>query len=313
MAKKLCSIIIVYYSEPLSLFRCLRSIATFAPEDSHVIIINNSCSELSIPDLKSIEIKTINNTENVGFARACNQGAAVADGTWLLFLNPDTELTDDFVRTGIEYLAGDPFAGMVGPALVGEDNHIQVSAYKNMTISAIIQESLLIDRFLSAPNSFGHIGVLPRADAGPLAVDWLCGAALLVSKEVFEKIDGFSPEFFLFFEDVDLCNKVKNTGKNIIYLPTLKVRHFDKDARDLYNKKFDSALKIVAINRSVLIYWKKNGNNMVVLKLLLILRTILRVLLWSVIYPFKSDRDSVKQRLNGYWQVLLELHRGRIV
>jgi N-acetylglucosaminyl-diphospho-decaprenol L-rhamnosyltransferase len=314
MAEKRCSSIIVYFSDPAALLRCLQSIVTRAPSSSsEVIIVNNSCGELPFTKVKSLAIKIINNTNNVGFARACNQGAAAACGQWLLFLNPDTELTDDFVQKGIDFLVANPATGMLGPALIGLDNHIQVSAYRHISFSRLLQESLLVDRVLSCHNSFGHSGVLPAPALCPMQVDWVCGAAMLISKEVFDRLNGFNTEYFLYFEDVELCDKIRRSGRHVIYFPQYRVRHFDKQARDLYNEKFGSVVKIVAINRSILTYWKNCGYNMFLLKSLLAVRTTIRLALWAAVYPFTADRDSVRQRLLGYWQVLHELLRGHAI
>jgi N-acetylglucosaminyl-diphospho-decaprenol L-rhamnosyltransferase len=313
MTENRCSIIIVYFSDPAAFLRCLQSIIPHAPSDAEVIIVNNSCGELPSIRVESLAIKIINNTKNMGFARACNQGAAAACGQWLLFLNPDTELTDDFLQKGIDYLAANPANGMLGPALIGQDNHMQVSAYKHLSFSCLLQESLLVDRFLSRHNSFGHSGVLPAPTLGPMQVDWICGAAMLLSKEVFECLNGFNTEYFLYFEDVELCDKIRHSGRHVIYFPQYKVRHFDKQARDLYNEKFGSAVKIVEINRSILTYWKNCGKKMLLLKSLLTVRTSIRLALWAAVYPFTADRGSVRQRLGGYWRVLRGLLRGHAV
>lgn len=227
--KIILSIIIVGYNVEKWLVICLNSIFKNQP-DIHfeVIYIDNGSQDATLEKLSCFKcIKIVKNSSNLGFTKACNQGAAVARGKYLLFLNSDTEILDGSLEKMVDYLEKNHSAGVIGPRLF--NNHqfdLQISSTGDLTpVRAIFSFSLLKD-------------LLPhtRLVREYLLSDWqrnsirevgaVSGAALMIRNSIFKKINGFDEQFFLYFDESDLCLRVKNLGKKIIFYPEAKIIHY---------------------------------------------------------------------------------------
>jgi GT2 family glycosyltransferase len=208
------SFIIVNYQSQQFLKRCIESIYEHAPFASYEIIIaNNDASELE-DFFTSAAIKTINNRKNVGFARACNAAARQCEGEILFFLNPDTEITTSNIDD-IASAFDDPAVGIVSPQLITPSGAIQLwSTGREITF------------FRTIANNFKRKKSPENLNNSKLnEVDWVSGGALAISKKLFSECQGFDEKFFLYFEDVDLCRRVRSLGKKIMLLPFVKVLH----------------------------------------------------------------------------------------
>lgn len=298
-----CSIIIVYHSDLKLLINCLKSISQHAPKTCETIVINNSCKKIPFDFTGQPRLRLINNDQNVGFAQACNQGASDAIGEYLLFLNPDTELTDNFIAIGIEILKGNDKVGIVAPSLKSSMDEMQISAYHFPTIKNLLAESLFIDKIIGQRIDFGNAPIIGNNDHNYLTVDWLCGAALLMRKADYFSVGGFDQIYFMYFEDVDLCKNISAFGKIVLYLPQKTIIHRDKKQSDLYNAKFDSKAKIGFINTSIIHYWRKHCSTRPRIEGLLVLRSLIRFLIWGFIYCIGGS-NGPKERMIGYLSVL---------
>lgn len=294
-----CSIIIVHYSNVKVLDNCLKSIDVHGLAKSEVIIIDNSLKEYS-----NKNYRIVNNDKNVGFAKACNQGAFLARGKYIFMLNPDAELTDNFILTGIEILESNNNIGVIAPTLISPSGELQESAYYFPSLKDLVSESFFLDRALEKRTDFGSKPLTRFGKSSQMYADWVCGAAMLMRKEDFLKIGGFDQDYFMYFEDVDLCAKMKNSGKKIIYLLDKYIIHDDKTSKDAFNPKFNSSRKILFINMSIKKYWKKNTQIGINIEGILSIRAFIRVILWGIRYLFHKD-EGCRQRIIGYYSVIL--------
>lgn len=209
------SFIIVNYRSSAFLERCLQSLEKkVLGLNWEAVIVNNDPRELDL-FLTSSNIRIINNGSNGGFSNACNLGAKNSRGDILFFLNPDTELLTSNVSEIINFFSIHKNVGIVSPRLLTSNETNQAwSAGLNVTLWDIIK------------NNFGFIkskylwSVTQKTQA-----DWVSGAALAIKKSIFENVNGYDENFFMYFEDVDLCKKVARTGKKIIILPSIKILH----------------------------------------------------------------------------------------
>lgn len=208
------SFVIINYRSREFLGHCVESILKHAQSFSFEIIIVNNDEKPLEKILGSNNIKIIEHNINRGFAHASNFGANKAIGKILFFLNSDTEILNSNIQDILNAF-NDPSVGAVAPKLVLSDGSPQPwSAGYEITILDILK------------NNFGCIkskGVWLQEKTG--TVDWASGAALAVSKEIFKKCGGFDENLFMYFEDVDLCKRIRNVGKKIIFLPHIKLLH----------------------------------------------------------------------------------------
>jgi len=228
------SICIVNWNVRDYLDRCLRSIKeTTAPLSCQIIVVDNASSDNSLDMLKQKypNIKLIENKTNLGFATATNQALDLAKGDTIFLLNPDTELLPQALQTLLDFIKKHPNSAIVAPKLLNTDGSLQPSVRRFPNFKIILYRYTILK----------HIGIFSREEAkGKMAdfsfeeqksVDQPAGAALLIRRDILEKVGRLDPTFFLFYEEVDLCRRIKRCGYDIMYLPASQVVHHGGKSR----------------------------------------------------------------------------------
>lgn len=222
------SIIIVNYKSRNFLEPCLASINACPPSVSReVIVIDNASYDGSKEMIAAGYPGTIyiQSDANLGFAKANNLAAKTAAGRAFLFLNPDTIVLGTALETLFMGLQADAGAGSAGPVLLNTDMTLQTSCIQSFpTILNQVADSEYLRR--AFPNS-GLWGFSHANRGGELAseVDVISGACLMVRKEAFEAVGGFSEDYFMYYEDTDLCYKIRRKGWRNIFIPSARVVH----------------------------------------------------------------------------------------
>ena len=217
------SIIIINYNTGLHLKKCIDSIAKTTSNltipDSEVIIIDNDSKDNSLLKINSTKkIKVLKNHANLGFAKAVNQALDVSMGDYKLLLNPDTILKKHAIKTMLEFSQKTPNAGVVGARLLDPNGKIQASVIPLPTIWGAIKEF-----WLGRKNSYSKYKITSR---GPTKVDSVVGAAFLVSPLAIKKVGKLNNKFFMYYEDIEYCKRVKQAGLEVYYLPQAEVIHY---------------------------------------------------------------------------------------
>ncbi len=208
---------------------CLDSITKTLPEHNfEIIVVDNSGEDPGMSELKRDypKIRVLSNAENLGFGRANNQAAAIARGETLVFLNPDTELTENAVAKLKTHLDANPGIGLLAPKVLNRDGSLQYSCRRFPTLwTGLFNRYSLLSR-LFPTNRFTRRYLMTDFDHNTIReVDWVSGCCMMLRREVFERIGGFDESYFLFNEDVDLCRAVKNSGHAVVYFPQAQVYH----------------------------------------------------------------------------------------
>ncbi|MDW8318684.1 MAG: glycosyltransferase family 2 protein [Anaerolineae bacterium] len=171
--------------------------------------------------------RLIANDQNLGFTRANNQGLAVAEGRYVLFLNPDTEVHPAALSALLEFAEVHPQVGIVGPQLRYADGSVQSSRRRFPTPATFFLEATVLQRWWPQNRVLSRYYVLDRPDDAVSQVDWVVGAAMLVRRQVLDQIGGFDEGFFMYSEELDLCRRAVAAGWQVVYLPTAVVTHFE--------------------------------------------------------------------------------------
>lgn len=192
-----------------------------------IIVVDNASPDGRAKILKAEfpEIQLVESNVNLGFAKANNLGFKYSSGHYLLFLNPDTELVGPAIDVMVERMNSLPDAGVVGCKLLNSDGSIQTSSVQ--TFPTIMNQLLDID-YLRArwPHcKLWDVGMLFSENCGPVQVEMISGACLMVSRGVFEKVNLFSEEYFMYADDVDLCYKIQSLGLKNYYIGDATVIH----------------------------------------------------------------------------------------
>ena len=197
------SIIIVSYNNQSLITACLDSVYQNIPNDFpiEVIVVDNHSKEGIVAFLKQNypQVIIIANPENRGFAKANNQGIKIAGGEKIFLLNNDTVVIGDALVKMARYLDTHPEIGLLGPKLLNADGSIQV------------QGSMLGPHFWNS--------------TVPTTTSFLRGAALMMRREIIEKVGLLDERFFFYNEDIDYCWRVKRSGFQLIYYPDAEITH----------------------------------------------------------------------------------------
>ncbi len=239
------SIIIVNYNSEEVIGRCIESIIYHVSAVSYeIIVVDNASSDDSVHFIKKNfpQVRLILNSRNEGFGAANNRGAQQAKGKYLFFLNPDTLLLDNAVLCFYHFLEKEqPDAGAVGGNLVKE-NGIPTTSFGNFP--SFLQEWSDVGFRRFYPEYYDknlRIGKACPASGKPVKVPYITGADIFIRKEVFQEVEGFDEQFFLYYEETDLFYRLHRRGYTAYLLPEVKIVHLEgpallKDGRFNYEK-----------------------------------------------------------------------------
>ncbi len=227
------SVIVVTYNSAAYLPACLDSLRGTGAE---VIVVDNASADGSAELARQHGASVITNSENRGFAAAANQGvrAAIsptgraAPGEFLLFLNPDTVLEEGFSEL-VQALAQDPQAGAAAGLLVDFSGRPQVgfSLRALPGFAALACEVLLVNRLWANNPVNRRYRCLDTPLDRPGEVEQPAGACLLVRRRALEQVGYWDERFYpLWFEDVDLCLRLRRAGFRILFFPACRWRHY---------------------------------------------------------------------------------------
>lgn len=208
---------------------CIESIlARGAQASFEIIVVDNGSDDGTAQwlarQVKAGRLKAIINQQNQGFSRGCNQGAAEAEGRFILFLNNDMEVMEHWLDPMVTTLDNDPEVGLVGGRLLFPDGSIQHAGV------ALVRND--------NPNAADLMGVhlayqLPAHSPGacrPLSLQIVTGACLMIRKHIFADLEGFDTGYWNGNEDVDLCLRAGEAGWKVVYRPESRITHYESQS-----------------------------------------------------------------------------------
>jgi GT2 family glycosyltransferase len=232
----LLSIVIVSWNTRGELHECLTSIYECTPDlEFEIFVVENGSTDGSAAMLERDfpAVKVIRNKANVGFAKGCNQGMQVSRGPLILLLNSDTYVRDDVITRIVRYLLSRSEIAMAGCQLRFPDGRVQHSAFRALSIWRSLFEDLWLYKLLpKARRDEVLLGGYWQNDR-EIEVDWLAGAFMMLRREVFEQVGGFSENFFMYGEDSEWCMRIRRAGHRIFYNPLGVVYHIGSVSSDM--------------------------------------------------------------------------------
>jgi GT2 family glycosyltransferase len=290
------SIVVVSYNTRPLLARCLRALPEAAAGlDWEAIVVDNASADGSLAAVAAEFPAAIlvGNPDNLGFARASNQGAARARGRMVLFLNSDAEPSPGSLSALVGYLDARPRAGAVGPRLRHPDGGSPRSCFRFPSLTRPLLDTGLVRRLAGPRFSLTYpLGDRRLAEGG--VVDWLSGACLLVRREALDAVRGFDERYFMYFEDTDLCRRLWALGWAVHFWPGAEVLHVGgASARGL------SARLRFEVQRSRLVYFATHHPGPVsdVVRLMAALAALARA--GRSLVPLRTDRLRVEAHIVG--------------
>jgi hypothetical protein len=221
--------VIVNYRSREPLLTCLRTLtADLAGTAAEIVVVDNSPGDGAAEAVAAgyPAVRWLPNRENVGFARAVNQGIAATSAPFVLLLNPDCEVRPGAVRGLLARLGEDPRTGIAAPRIVNPDGSLEYSArsYPDHLTFLFNRYSLLTRLFPG--NRWSRRYLLTDWDHDtPRAVDWVSGACMCVRRRAIDEVGPMDEAFFMFNEDVDWCRRMNLAGWKVTYVPEAVVVH----------------------------------------------------------------------------------------
>ena len=222
------SIIILTWNSQEVIKNCLDSIYSSNRDlNFEIIVVDNNSRDRTKEILKNSypKVKLIANVKNLGYAKGNNQGIEKSKSEFILLLNPDVKLIDDFLTKITKFFKEHPKAGALGPQLLNPDKSIQSSCREFPEYSTILWELLSLSHIFLRSKIFGRWR-MRYFDHNSLAeVDQPMGSVLLIRRKTLEEVGLFDTNFKMFFNDVDLCYRIKKAGWKIYFYPGAKAFH----------------------------------------------------------------------------------------
>jgi len=297
------SIIIVHYRVKKELFDCLASVKDANIKTSYeVIVVDNDEKKTIENELKKkfSFVRYIKSPRNIGFGAGNNLGVKYAKGEFLFFLNPDTIVKNNAIDNLIEFLERNKNAGIVAPLLLDKTNKpYPLQGTKELNpLNGAFALSFINKLFPNNPISKKY-WLLNWNKNSIKEVDVVPGTAFVIRRNIFEKVGGFDERFFLFFEESDLCKRVRSLGYKIIIKPESKIIHLwgkstsqIKDAKTIFTKsRFNYFQKHYGFIWAVLVEFFLGINKLnLMLSVILIVALFLRFYRLNELMPFIPDQ-----------------------
>ncbi|MCX6357182.1 MAG: glycosyltransferase family 2 protein, partial [Candidatus Aureabacteria bacterium] len=248
------SIIVVSWNSRPYLEACLSSLSEGAgPIAYEAFVVDNGSTDGSAAFVRERfpQVQLIANPENRGFAAANNQALRLAAGRYAILLNPDTRVHPHALEKLVRFMDDRPDAGACGPLLLNEDGSPQHAARRFPTFGYALGARTIMGRlgFFRKSYDAGRMrGVIFRETT---EVDQPSGAALLLRRSVLEQVGLLDERFFIFYEEVDLCRRIRDAGRRIYLFPGATITHYGGRSRR------QNRVRIIGVNaESMLKYFR---------------------------------------------------------
>lgn len=226
------SVVIVTWNSAEDILRCVLSASKSAGSlNTEILIIDNASADGTIDELRKVvnegvhKITIIENNSNEGFTKANNKGIEIAKGKNILLLNPDAFALNDCIEVLFRKLESNGNLGAVAPQLLNEDGSVQYSCRTLPHYSDMFSEMTLLSSIFPKSRVFSRWKMRYFAHDVEQTVEQPMAAAIMVRSEVIKKLGGFDERFSMFFNDVDLCGRILETGSEILFCPDAKMIH----------------------------------------------------------------------------------------
>ncbi len=224
------SVIIVNYNVKDFLFNCLQSLRNALNTlSAEVIVVDNNSIDGSLAYLSPLfpEVRFIGLEENKGFGKANNLGFEAARGNFVLFLNPDTLVSEDTFVVLLNYMREHPEVGLSGCKLLNHDGTFQLACRRGFPTPWVSFTKIFgLQALFPRSRVFGGYNQTFRSVDETYWVDAVSGAFMFIRREALEQSGGFDPDYFMYGEDLDLCYRISRNGWKIAYVHSTSVIHF---------------------------------------------------------------------------------------
>ncbi len=306
------SIVIVNWNTRHILFDCLKSVYEQSGDSSlEVIVIDNASSDGSAEMVKKDFPQTtlIENSENLGFAAANNQGIEISKGRYVLLLNPDTLILDNAINKTLYFADAHPESAVVGCRVLNSDRTLQPTCFMFPSILNMLLSTTYLYRLFPKSRFFGRERMTWWDRSDIREVDVVTGCFMLVRREAIEQVGLLDERFFVYGEETDWCYRLKKAGWKVMFTPCAEIIHLGGQS----TQKKATAM-VVQLRKSILQFMKKHYSPFIYRAacLLTVFFLAVRLPIWSVMAFFQHSESSeaaIKKR--AYYTGIVNILFGR--
>lgn len=218
------SIVIVNWNTSAFLADCLASIERYSPQcDYEVWVVDNASADGSAQMVRERFpwVRLIENAENVGFAAANNQAIRESASCYVLLLNPDTVVHAGALQALVDFMVLHPTAGASGARLLNPDGSLQLSCQPRPTLLREAWMLLHLEKLLR----LGSYNMDGWSTDAPRQVDVVKGACVMAPRQVLQQVGWLDEDYFLYAEELDLCERVRRAGYEVYWVPAVVITH----------------------------------------------------------------------------------------
>jgi len=302
------SIIIISWNTRALTADCLQSVAEEAARlagqrgaagQLETIVVDNGSTDDSVAYLRTNFpwAQLLINQRNVGFAAANNQALEQCTGEYVLLLNSDTVLLPGAIDALIEFMEQHPETGAVGSRYLNSDGTLQSSCYPAPSLGREFWRMFHLDKLYA----YGTYPMHRWSTESPRAVDTVQGAALLLRRQIATQLGLFDTSYFMYSEEVDLCQRIRQAGWRIYWVPTSRIIHYGGQSTRLVARTM-----FLQLYQSKILYFRKHHGRVTTLiyKLVLMAATLLRLLLTPLAWTQSAERRAQSLNLANHYRHL---------
>lgn len=227
MQQPALSVVVLTYNSSADIVDCLNEIGIDDPQ-FEVIVIDNNSSDDSVSRVRSNfqNVKLIENTENVGFAKAVNAAVGESSGSLIALINPDCRISRESLIALMKLFQVDQ-VGVAAPAISHPTGRLSVrSAGYSPTLRGMTVHATGLGRIPKASKWTRGFHLYPSAERTTLTeVDWVSGACLVTRRTIWNKLHGLSERWFMYAEDIHFCHQVQLLGYTIVHNSSVNATH----------------------------------------------------------------------------------------
>lgn len=292
------SIIIVNWNAKAHLHNCLKSVYEHGDEvDYEIIVVDNASTDGSVEMVKKAwpNVNLIENSENIGFARANNIGIRQSTGPYVCLVNPDVIVLKDCIRNLIEFMDQNPHVGMTGPRILNPDRTLQASCRRFPSIWNNLCQALALNHLFPKSRFFSGPFMNYWAYNTVRKVDSIGGMFWMVRRQAIDEVGLLDENFFLYGEDIDWCRRFHEAGWDVVFYPEAQAIHIGGASSSNAPIKF-----YIEMQKADVQYWGKYHGRFgeAAYKMIILLHQTLRMIARALEYCFcPSRRETIRFKL----------------
>lgn len=301
------SVVIVNWNAKEFLEGCLRSVFSSNGRLSlEVLVVDNASADGSAAMVRQLfpNVRVISNGVNRGFAKANNQGILSSRGRYILLLNPDTVVFPGALDSLVAYLEANPTAGAVGPRMFGPTGETLESFSHFPGLRLLLRGIAIV-----ITGKYHKDEQLKSLE--PRQVDWVGGACLMVRREALEQVGLLDEEFFMYWEEADLCRRLAQRKWKTYYVPESQVVHYQgRSAAKAEDHVLIHGVLLQAWGRSADWFLKKHypGWMRILFRVIVLGFAAVSLLFWGVLSLLPSKRQKAREIIRAYALALGLIH-----